>query len=67
MSPLPFRPHYSILGNVPGTDLYLDTEAYKQVLMLLSHFHIAKGCTFVDVDKTCGLQMLFMGIQLIVV
>ncbi|XP_024149908.1 solute carrier family 26 member 6 [Oryzias melastigma] len=23
-------PHYSILGNVPGTDLYLDTEAYKQ-------------------------------------
>ncbi|RVE70653.1 hypothetical protein OJAV_G00066480 [Oryzias javanicus] len=23
-------PHYSILGNVPGTDLYLDTEAYRQ-------------------------------------
>uniref|UniRef100_A0A3P9JPP9 Si:ch211-117c9.2 n=1 Tax=Oryzias latipes TaxID=8090 RepID=A0A3P9JPP9_ORYLA len=24
-------PHYSILGNVPSTDLYLDTEAFKQV------------------------------------
>uniref|UniRef100_A0AAQ6A4C1 STAS domain-containing protein n=1 Tax=Amphiprion ocellaris TaxID=80972 RepID=A0AAQ6A4C1_AMPOC len=23
-------PHYSILGNVPGTDLYLDTEKYKE-------------------------------------
>uniref|UniRef100_A0A3B5AY70 Solute carrier family 26 member 6-like n=1 Tax=Stegastes partitus TaxID=144197 RepID=A0A3B5AY70_9TELE len=23
-------PHYSILGNVPGTDLYLDTETYKE-------------------------------------
>uniref|UniRef100_A0A3P9K2N4 Si:ch211-117c9.2 n=1 Tax=Oryzias latipes TaxID=8090 RepID=A0A3P9K2N4_ORYLA len=24
-------PHYSILGNVPSTDLYVDTEAFKQV------------------------------------
>uniref|UniRef100_A0A8C7YC83 Solute carrier family 26 member 6, like 2 n=1 Tax=Oryzias sinensis TaxID=183150 RepID=A0A8C7YC83_9TELE len=24
-------PHYSILGNVPSTDLYLDTEAFRQV------------------------------------
>uniref|UniRef100_A0A3Q2D385 Solute carrier family 26 member 6, like 2 n=1 Tax=Cyprinodon variegatus TaxID=28743 RepID=A0A3Q2D385_CYPVA len=24
-------PRYSILGNVPGTDLYLDIEAYKEV------------------------------------
>uniref|UniRef100_A0AAQ5X8I4 SLC26A/SulP transporter domain-containing protein n=1 Tax=Amphiprion ocellaris TaxID=80972 RepID=A0AAQ5X8I4_AMPOC len=29
-------PHYSILGNVPGTDLYLDTEKYKEVRILLS-------------------------------
>uniref|UniRef100_A0A8C7Y8J2 Solute carrier family 26 member 6, like 2 n=1 Tax=Oryzias sinensis TaxID=183150 RepID=A0A8C7Y8J2_9TELE len=24
-------PHYSILGNVPSTDLYLDTEAFRQI------------------------------------
>nr|XP_019951741.1 PREDICTED: solute carrier family 26 member 6-like [Paralichthys olivaceus] len=24
------RPHYSILGHVPGTDLYLDTDAYER-------------------------------------
>uniref|UniRef100_A0A8C7YB53 Solute carrier family 26 member 6, like 2 n=1 Tax=Oryzias sinensis TaxID=183150 RepID=A0A8C7YB53_9TELE len=41
-------PHYSILGNVPSTDLYLDTEAFRQVKMLLTHFHTAKGCTFVN-------------------
>lgn len=27
----PFRPRYSILGHVPGTDLYLDTECYEKV------------------------------------
>lgn len=28
---MPFRPRYSILGNLPGTELYLDTDTYKEV------------------------------------
>lgn len=36
---IPFRPHYSILGHVQGTDLYLDTDKYREVrnLSLFSH------------------------------
>lgn len=28
---IPFRPRYSILGHLSGTDLYLDTDTYKEV------------------------------------
>lgn len=28
---MPFRPRYSILGQVTGTDLYLDVDTYKEV------------------------------------
>lgn len=28
---LHFRPTYSVLGNVPGTELYLDIETHREV------------------------------------
>ncbi|TNN36349.1 Solute carrier family 26 member 6 [Liparis tanakae] len=35
-------PRYSILGHIPGTDLYLDTETYKEVRVVFIHRALAQ-------------------------
>lgn len=37
---IPFRPRYSILGHVQGTDLYLDIDTYREVRNFSSFCHV---------------------------
>lgn len=37
---IPFRPRYSILGHVQGTDLYLDIDTYREVRNLSSFCYV---------------------------
>ncbi|MEQ2188117.1 hypothetical protein GOODEAATRI_011637, partial [Goodea atripinnis] len=47
-------PRYSILGNVAGTDLYLDTEAYREIFVDFGDIGVAiylAGCQACVVEQ----------------
>ncbi|XP_054902073.1 solute carrier family 26 member 6-like [Poeciliopsis prolifica] len=46
------RPRYSILGNVPGTELYLDIDAYKEAKEIpgIKIFHSSATINFTNAD-----------------